>query len=350
MNKTIIFALILFLSIQLIPATKIIETDHLKPFRIRVGEQRIFISEGPQISVYSKNDFKLLTRFGKGGEGPGEFKLLPEFGPEIDINSGQILATSMGKISLFTFEGKQIMEKNISALGRPELFRIIGDKFAGNVFKVENKNIWNVINIYDKDFKTSITINKIPFHMKRGEKFNPIARGLYLPNFYVSDKKIWVGGALYKGNILAYDDKGKSILDLNPDIQKVKFTDRDRQGWIDSYMVNADYKREYERLKKRFQYPEYFPLWQNFILTDGKLYIQTFARNDKAGTNKFYVYNTKGNFIKSVWLPLTEYFDFNPDPYYISGNKLYQLSNNYEEETIELRITDMKQETKSNIH
>ncbi len=342
MNRIIILFLILFSSIQLIPATKIIETDHLKPFRIRVGDERIFISEGPQISVYSKDDFKLLSRFGKAGEGPGEFKLLPEFGPEIDISSGKILATSMGKISLFSFEGKQFMEKNISALGRPELFRIFGNKFAGNVFKVENKKIWNVINIYNEDLKTSITINRIPFHIKRGGKFNPITRGLYLPNFYISDKTIWVGGALYKGNILAYDDTGKLILDLNPEIEKVKFTDKDRQGWIDSYMVNADYKREYERLKKRFIYPDNFPLWQNFIIVDGKLYIQTFARNDKDGTNKFFLYDTEGNLLKTIWLPLTEYFDFTPDPYYISGHKLYQLSNNYENETIELRITDIK--------
>jgi len=340
MTRIITFALILFSSIQLIPATKIIETDHLKPFRIRVGAQKIFISEGPQISVYSKNDFKLLTRFGKAGEGPGEFKLLPEFGPEIDINSGQILATSMGKISLFTFEGKQIMEKNIAALGRPELFRVIGDKFTGNVIKVEKKNIWNLINLYDKDFNTLTTINRMPFHMKRGGKFNPITRGIYLPNHYIADKMIWVGGTLYKDNILAYDDRGQLISDLNPEIDKVKFNEGDKQGWIDSYMVNADYKREYERLKNRFLYPDYFPLWQNFIITDGKLFIQTFARNDKNGTNKFYIYDTKGKFLKNAWLPLTEYFDFTPDPYYISGGKLYQLSNNYEDETIELRITE----------
>jgi hypothetical protein len=337
----ICFAIIIF-TVNMFPVTTVIPTDHIKPFRIRVDDQRIFISEGAQISVYSRKNFKLIFRFGKAGEGPGEFKLLPEFGPEMDVGSGKILATSMGKITLISFEGKFISEKNTSELGRVELFRPLGEKYAGNALTVQDKKIWNVINIYDKDLKNPRTIHRIPFHMKRGEPFNPITRGLYLPNFYISAGRIWVGGALYRDNILMYDDTGKLIRDLDPEIEKVKFTTKDKQGWIDSYMINADYKREYERLKHLFLYPDYFPLWQNFILEGDKLFIQTFARNDKDGTNRFYIYDTGGKFLKTVWLPLTEYFDFTPDPYYIHDNMLYQLSNNFETEIIELRITPIR--------
>jgi len=335
--------IILILTIQAVPATQIVETDHVKPFRIRVDKERIFISEGAQISVYSKETFKLLSRFGKAGEGPGEFKLLPEFGPELDVSSGRILATSLGKITLISYDGKFLAEKNTSKLGRVELFRPLGDRYAGNAFQFEDKKIWNVINIYDKELKTSKTINKIPFHMKRGEKFNPITRGIYLPNFYISGGKIWVGGALYKDNIRLHDENGRILLDIDPAIERVKFTEKDKQGYIDSYMINADYKLHYERLKQRFLYPDYFPLWQNFIPVDGKIYIQTFARDEQNGTNEFYIYDFGGNYLRTVRLPLTEYFDFTPDPYYIYDNRLYQLSNNYDDEVIELRITEIDQ-------
>lgn len=342
MKRTFIIIILVLFTIHTAAETKIITTDHIKPFRIRVDSQRIVISEGARISVYSKKDFKLRAQFGKAGEGPGEFKLLPEFAPEIDLSSGNILATSMGKITLITFEGEFLWEKNVSHLGRVELFRILGDIYTGNVFQVKEKKIWNAVNTYDKDLGAQTTVHRIPFHIQRGEKFIPITRGLYLPNFYVSGNIIWAGGALYKDNIMAYDAKGKLLREINPDIPKVRFTDSDKQGWIDSYMINADYKREYERLKKRFLYPEYFPLWQNFIIVNRKIYIQTFARNDKEGTNKFYIYNFDGKLQKTLWLPLSEYFDFNPDPYYINGEKLYQLSNNYDEETIELKISDIQ--------
>lgn len=336
--------IIILAAFPIYSAQKVIVTDHTKPFRIRVDEKRIFVAEGPQISIYTKDNFKLISRFGKAGEGPGEFKLLPEFSPEIDINSDKLLATSMSKITIFSKSGKFIREINISHLRQPLLFRKTGNKLIGHLFKFENKQIWNAVNIYDAELKNSKTINTIPFHMKRGAKFNPITRGIYLPNFYISDSSILVGGDLDKNNILIYNLDGKLIRELNPVIDKVKFTKKDKKGWIDSYMINADYKREYERLKERFLYPEYFPLWQNFI-SDGKnIYIQTFARNENDGTNKYYIYDLKGDLIKSVWLPLTEYFDFAPDPYYIYDSKLYQLSNNYEEETIELKITDINQE------
>jgi hypothetical protein len=44
-----------------------------KPEFINVGENLICINEGAVVFLYDLNDFKLIKKFGRNGEGPGEF-------------------------------------------------------------------------------------------------------------------------------------------------------------------------------------------------------------------------------------------------------------------------------------
>ena len=47
----------------------------LKPNRIYLDQDRIYITERTKVFVYSLKDYKLINTFGKQGEGPGEFKI-----------------------------------------------------------------------------------------------------------------------------------------------------------------------------------------------------------------------------------------------------------------------------------
>lgn len=376
MKRSIIIFIILFLTAFTVLAVRIVPMpQHLKPFRIRVDRDHVFITEGPEIFVYSVNDFSLQSKFGKAGEGPEEFKLTPEFSGEIDILKDKILVSSLGRISFFSRDGKFLDEIKTKSSRRICMYRILGDKIAGESYLIEGGELYLTVNLYDAgrpataadkphhtvpaELKKSSQKNKLLAHgntgltkikeihrdryfIQRGKQFNPIAKGIYIPNFYIHENRIFIGGEMNTGIIHVYDTDGKKLFIIKPELDRVKFTEADKKGWIDSYFSNAEYKRQYEQLKNRFHYPEFFPLWQNFVIADKKIYVQTYKRDNEDKRNEFFILDLDGKLIRKVWLPIAEYFDFTPNPYTISGGKLYQFVENEEKEEMELHITDIK--------
>lgn len=341
MRKLILLIVLLLIASLLLTAKIIPMPDLVKPFRIRVDTDKIYVGEGATIYIYSAKDLKLLTKFGSAGEGPKEFKLFPEESPDFDVQSDKILAASIGKISFYTKAGKFIDEKKLTGGWLREFYRIMGDKLVGEKLLRDNENFYKAISIYDSKLNKIREIFRFKYHMQRGKQYNPIERGMYIPNFYVCDNKIFIGGEIDKGTFHVFDGKGNNLYTVKPNPDKVKFTRADKQGYIDSFTSNAEYARIYERLKNRFKYPQYFPLWQNFVVTDNKIYIQTYKRNEADTHNEFFILNIQGELIKRVWLPLDEYFDFTPCPYAIANNKLYQFVENEDTEMWELHIIEI---------
>lgn len=341
-NSIIVITVLIFSAIPTFAAKIVPLPGHLKPFRIRVDREQIFIAEGPEIFIYSAKDFTLQTKFGKPGEGPREFKLFPEFSGELDVQKDTILVSSLGKISFFTRDGKFIREKKAATLRRICLYRILDNRLVGEKFLSEGNIRYLAVNLYDTNLKKIKEIHRNRFSIQRGKQFNPIDRGTYIPNFYIQKNRIFIGGEIDTGTIHVFDREGKKLDTIKPGFDKIKFTAADKKGWIDSYISNAEYKRQYERIKDRFKYPEYFPLWQSFIAADKKIYVQTFKRDKKNEKNEFFMLTLEGKLIKKVWLPLAEYFDFSPNPYTINSGKLYQFVENEESEEYELHIVEIK--------
>lgn len=342
MRKTTLTVVVLLFTASSILATKVIPLDLYKPFRIQTDGERIFIGQGAEIFIYSANDYKLLKKFGKAGEGPQEFKLRPEFSPDFDVHTGTLVATSIGKVSFFTKDGKFLDEKKVTGIGFSQFYRKLGDKLVGERFLSEKDNLYRAVCIYDSNLNKIKEIFRYKHYIQRGKQYNPIERGLYIPNFYIHDHKIFIGGAIDSGTIHVFDTGGKALYTINPGLEKVKFTEADKKGYIDSYLSNNEYARQYERIKNRFKYPEYFPLFQDFIAADRRIYIQTYKRDKTNTKNEFYILTLKGELIERVWLPLDEFFDFTPCPYAICNGKLYQVVDNQDEERWDLHITDIK--------
>jgi hypothetical protein len=341
MRKTLLAIVVLLFTASFILAAKVIPLDLYKPFRIRTDGERIFIGQGAEIFIYSANDYKLLKKFGKAGEGPQEFKLRPEFSPEIDVHTDTLVATSIGKVSFFTKAGKFLHEKKVTGIGYSQFYRKSGDKLVGERFLRGGDTRYRAVSIYDSNLNKIKEIFRYKHYIQRGKQYNPIERGLYLPNFYIHDHKIFIGGEIDSGTIHVFDTGGKALYTVKPGLEKVKFTGADKKGWIDSYFSNSEYARQYDRIKKKFKYPAYFPLFQDFIAADRRIYIQTYKRDETDTKNEFYILTLEGQLIKRVWLPLEEYFDFTPCIYTIQGGKLYQVVENQDEERWELHISEV---------
>jgi len=57
--------------------------DLMKPASIAADAERLYISDGTTVHVYSRNDFKLEKTFGKKGEGPQEFMVHSSHGVDV---------------------------------------------------------------------------------------------------------------------------------------------------------------------------------------------------------------------------------------------------------------------------
>lgn len=338
MRIFLLFLAIIFIVVPLSGKQIFKMPEIIKPFRINVDEKNIYLGDGATIYILSKKDGKIQKKFGKAGEGPREFKLYPEFSPELDVQKGGILASSIGRISYFSKDGEFKWEKKSPGYAAENFNRFLGRKIIGQRVTRDGDTLFVSLSIFDLDFSSPREFHRHKYYLQTS-RYNPIQRGIYISNFYTANGKIYVGGPIDSGKIHVYGPTGEKIKVIQPPLKKVPFTGKDKQDWIDSYTSNDEYKRQFERLKKFFDYPEFFPLFQNFIVADKRIYIQTFKRNDKKGTNESIVLDLEGKVIKKIWIPLVEFWDFTPNPYTIQGGKLYQVVENPESEEWEIHIT-----------
>lgn len=341
-RNVILIAVLVILSAGVgeLAATEVVSMDLFKPFRIRTDGENLYIGQEASIFIYSAKDYKLLQKFGKPGEGPQEFKLYPEECADFDVQTDIILAFSVGKLSFFSKKGKFLKELKVTSGGPRQFYRVMGKRIVGEYrLRGDDKARYSAVAIFGGNLESPREIFRWKHQIQPGKQFDPIARGMYTPNFYVQDNKIFIGGAIGTGEIHVFDTDGKPLYVIRPKVEKVKFTDADKKGYIESYSL---YPQIYEQMKNRFLYPDYFPLWQNFIVTGNRIYLQTYKRDETDKKNLFLILSLKGDVIEQVWLPLDEYFDFTPCPYTIHGNKLYQTVDNEDAEAWELHITQIK--------
>ncbi len=126
-NLSVLFILLFFLAISLSFSGKdSIELSEItSPDGLFINNKYVYISQGTDIFQYSKNDFKLKKKFGRKGEGPGEFKGRVDY---INILPENLLISSRDKISYFTKNGgfiKEIKSKSPRASGFISIKKIL---------------------------------------------------------------------------------------------------------------------------------------------------------------------------------------------------------------------------------
>ena len=80
----------------------------LKPSMIDVIQNKLYVVDSSAIYIYSLKNMSFLGKFGKRGEGPGEFKVIPQipFPIRVKAFSDFILVESIDKILFFSREGE----------------------------------------------------------------------------------------------------------------------------------------------------------------------------------------------------------------------------------------------------
>ena len=344
MKKTgivmVLFALLTG-SISTVSAAKVFLLKEIdRPDTLSVDEDNVYITQGAEVYIYPNTDFKLKKKFGKRGEGPGEFKTDPGYhqgGIYLNVQGDRIYVTSIGKVSIITKDGTN--EKEIKSISGED-FLPFNDKFVGCEFtpvSQQNKKAYKALCLYDSQMKKVKEIAMIPHSVQRGKGFM-IYSGKYI--FKTYQGKLFIN----KGKefiIDVYDQNGNKLHSITREYKKIKITDIHKKRVLGFYKTYRNTKNIFEYIKSIIKFPEYFPPVRNILLDQEKMYVATY--NHRGTEVEFIVFDLKGKFLEEVFIDIKGEAPLNFTYLYtIFNGETYQLIENAEEEQWEMHITPIK--------
>ena len=279
-------------------------TEFVYPFNIVIDGERLFISEGVTVFIYSLEDYRQIKKFGKEGEGPGEVLLRRQGGnTEILLSTTRdfLIVGTWGKVIYFTKDGEFVKEKRTELAGN--WLKPLGDSFVGRKYFREPDALFHGIVLWDANLNKIKNVYK-HIHGLQGarKKFNPLT--VEPADCTVADNKIFViDGEMSK--IMVYNKNGNILFTVTPriDDKPVPFTEKDKKRLIDSFKFNPLWGRFYKRRPDLFEFPTHYPLLVMYDLDipAKKIYLKTYkVENNK---QKWLVYDFNGKFINERYLP-----------------------------------------------
>lgn len=335
MKKISITTFIFFISVMSVSLSGIILEEVNEPKTLNVSGDKLIISESETILIYSLSEKKLIKKFGKNGEGPGEFKLGHGAGNlKIDIIGDQLVVNSGGKLSWFTINGEFLKEKKIPPMSYIIPFK---ENYIGNCTSPVKRNFPSLsVCLFDKNFKNKDVIFNSNVPVGMGAK-------IMIPSY----KFIY---RVYKDHI--YLAKGKNDIEVGIFTGKseksggfklknsgLKIDNKFKERVYDFYKNDPVYKNYWNYMKQNMFFPEYFPGLKDMRINNDKIYIQTYKLTD----NKFewIITDLKGKVQKKILLPQNIESAIAYSPIAISNGKYYYLTEDLDEETWELHRVDL---------
>ena len=322
MKNIFILVFILLSSISSFAEKIVSLPDVLKPHSMAVDSHQLYICEGPVISIYSLEDFRLIRKFGRKGEGPLEFK----GSARVKCRTDHLIVQSSGKVALFKKNGDLI--KEMKALN-PFYgdFEPLHDQYVATEYDFrENQRII----LFNSNLEKINDIYQAKIPKKRGEIFDtPFL-------VHTSEDKIFIA-ANKEFIIEVFDIKLKKLFSIERDYQLIEITKAYIEDFFESYRTSPVTKSFYNGFKKIAKFPSHFPAIRNFIIEDGKIYVFTYKTIDNS--TEFFIFNEDGGFVKSVFLPVIDKEIMSPAIFRIKNGNLYHLVENEESDEWELRIS-----------
>jgi hypothetical protein len=305
---------------------------HIMPDRLEMDDRHLYICEGFVVFIYSLEDFSLIGRFGKRGEGPGEFKGKPR----LHVRGTRILVNSPSKVSFYSKTGTLIREVAGIVSGRD--FTPLGDRYVGHHSQVEDDGIrYSGIHLYDAEFKKIATVFRYESIAKseRGRGWHLFSKTHITP--LACDGRIVVaGGSDFV--IEVFDDRGVRLHTIHREYSRIPFTQAHRDKVLGLYKTRPETSREYDWWEKNIHFPEYFPAVRAVYTDDKRIYVRTYREEN--GRSEFFVFDSSGRQIKQTFIAIApsqakNAYPFMSDfsPFAIKDGAMYQLVLDEETET-----------------
>ena len=343
--------LILFLLVSSLIFPRLIGTlpQVMKPTMIVVKNNKLYIAEGAIFSVYSINDQKLLHKFGKKGEGPGELIEIPHVPNKISIVKGKIFVTGIGKAISFSKTGEFISEFKTTQ----SVFQLIpaGNNFIAKEFaqSKDGKVRYMTITLYNSNMKKLKELYRQPFVQQQGSPGIVLDMTMEFVSIVITEEKIFLEESPKGFLIEVFDLNGNKLYDIEKKYTKTPVTSKDREKLENKLKNDPQVKQQANRvggwgeLKKfiKMNFSAYFPPIKGIEASGNRLYVRTY--NMKDGKDEYIVMDLKGNVMKKVFISSSFEPSINSQIAggrlsSIENGKLYYLLENEDDEEWELHV------------
>lgn len=309
--------------------------DLIHPDSITVQNNKVYITDGESVYIFKRHNLQLQKKFGKRGEGPGEFRFAPGSTAKLGLylTSDRIMINSMNRVTFFTLAGDYLNEKNIPSGNR---FIPVGDNYVGYASTRDDQILYLRINLYDGEFKKIRSILRQEYYVQTNKPFNLVKLGLGGRGrivYEVCENKIYVAGD--QDTIHVFNPSGEKEHDIRPAFEKIKIT----PGHIQTIREDLDtlYTSQFMRklIREKGFFPEYFPA-RPFRIADRMIHMPTHRKRN--GQTEFILMNLEGEVKKNAFVDFKEKTLLMPYPYTIHEGTLYQLVEEEESEAWQLLI------------
>ncbi len=314
-------------------------SDLLNPDSILIGNDRIYVTEGVSIYIYSKDDLKLINKFGKKGEGPGEINTSRRGGVSLNLSEtkGKLFIQNRSKVLFFTKDGKFLSEKKLNGGFIREMIPL-SDYFVARSFKFsENRTRSESVTIFSSNFTKIGEINGKTSELSRGSFFkiyydNNIFKMRAFDNkLYLNDSKAFL--------IKVFNKKGKRINSISIKYSLLNIGSKTKEEIKNYYKNESRFSSFWERIKTMFDISETYPAIKNFFVTGNLIYVQTYKHSEKG--YEFYILDKTGKPIRKKNIQIIRKNIMEDYPYFISGQKIYSLVEDEDEEEWKLIVQNI---------
>ncbi len=299
------------------------EVDH--PAAMTIADSILYICDRESIHLFQLKPFHFVEKFGRRGEGPGEFNSPPH----LVVYPNHLFINTMGKIMKFSKKGEFLEQSKIPFTYFYVYFPLMqtGPNYVGLPLKRVEDTVpfIHTVNIYDSQLKLikEIYQGTSPQLLPPSRPGTKIIKQDYevIPDCLevaVEDNKIYVGDTRRGFFIAVFSNTGEHLFDIEKKYRKVKVPDEFKKEFWQEMRASE----RWEEQKQRYNYliKDYYPAFYSMKIQQKKIYVTTYDQK-----NSFYelvVLDLQGNIVKRDFS-----FPLNPEFRVLTGTAPF--SNQY---------------------
>jgi len=279
------------------------------------------------VRIFDKTG-KLIRKFGRKGQGPGEFQNIT-FVSVYDGDKIRLIDPSNHRFSLYSRDGQCLEEVKLGEYWRVQRVKSDSRGFLyanfTTVNRVDEEVSFTVDLIkFDPDFQPVMTMGSFTQSRKRNEIDMVERRFGY--DVRSDDVLVWGMNTEYVLNFV--EPEGKIIRKVVKDYDPEKLTEEDRKR---QYILSFGERELPPQIK--LKYPKHFYPYGYLICDDeGRTYVRTYEKADQ-GEFFFDVFDSQGRYIAKFARPVSEM------PSIIKKGKMYSILRDRNELPILRRYT-----------
>lgn len=336
MKKIIIFILLSFMGLTL-SGVKIADLPSLsKPEKIVIKGDKFYVTEEAFVYIFSMNDYRLLKKYGRRGDGPGELNPQPRYKLFIEAGKDDILVNSYSKMVFLSDLGEYKGEKRIPFIAIQIIPIEQNLAITKSVISRQSTNNSIAVIFFDKELNPIKTA-----YNRQYPNYNKSGKIDILPSLLLIKQ--------FRNKIFSFDQKGDFVIDVfnssGDRINQIKTKCKSEKMTKEYIDKTWEWSRNDIRLRsltaeqrRMVYFPDYFPVMKNFEVDDNRIYVHTYRMKYDENSSEFIIIDFQGKILKKRYFMGSDINTIECAPYTFKNDKYIHLLENPNTEMIELHI------------